>query len=192
MTQQKEALRLVERARALHALSCLMQLLVVARSQIDVVTYQKLGGLEAENFLDAVERGLTHPLLTEWEKQQSANRPGPGLRELHFRRLAVLLSVALQNAGLGKQHARERTAKALGQLFHIKSYRAVERWELGLDPPLSVEDQAVIKAAIERCGPDPEALIKHFIGFVRFPLAGIDSRLPPAVTGDRNMLENCE
>jgi hypothetical protein len=141
-----EAQRLVERARALHALSCLMQLLVVARSQIDVVTYQKFGGLEAENFLDAVEHGLSRPLLSEWEERRSANkRPAPGLRERQFRRLAVLLSVALQTTGLGKLDARERTAKALKRLFHVASHRAVERWKMELDPPLSAEDEAVIK-----------------------------------------------
>jgi hypothetical protein len=195
MNDTSEALRLVERARALHVLSCLMQLPVVARSQVDVATYQKLGGLEAEAFLDAVERGLPHPLLAEWEERRSTNsRYAPGLRDRQFRRLAVLLSVALQKAGLGmgKREARKRTAKALGHLFRIASHRAIEHWELELDPPLSPEDEAVIKAASERCGPNPDALIKHFVGFVRFPLAVVDSRLPPSVTGDENMIENCK
>jgi hypothetical protein len=190
MSKQSEAQRLAERARALHALSCLMQLVVRARAQTDIVTWQKVGGLEAENFLDALERGLPHPLLAAWEDVRAGNnRFAPSLRERQFRRLAVLLSVALHTGGLGKLAARKRTVKAFKHLMAIASHRAVERWELGLDPPLDAKDQKVIKAAVERCGPDPEALVRHFAGFVRFPQLGIDPRLPPTVNGDGNMLE---
>ena len=55
MEEQNEAKWLAERARALHALSCLMQLVVTARDQTDIATWQKVGGLEAEGFLDARE-----------------------------------------------------------------------------------------------------------------------------------------
>ena len=182
---------MAERARALHALSCLMQLVVTARAQTDIVTWQWVGGLEAENFLDALERGLPHPVLSAWEEAKAGNsRPGPSLRERQFRRLAVLLSVALQGARVPKREARKRTVKALKHLMPIVSHRAVERWELELNPPLSAEDEKIIKAALQPCGPDPAALIKRFIGFVRFPRLGIDSRLLPSVTGDGNMLEN--
>jgi hypothetical protein len=151
MSKQSEAQWLTERARSLHALSCLMQLVVAARAQTDIVTWQKVGGLEAENFLDALEHGLPHPLLATWEDVRAGNnRPGPSLRERQFRRLAVLLSVTLQAAKVPKRVARKRTVKALAHLFPITSHRSIEHWELGLDPPLDAEDQKVIKAALER------------------------------------------
>ncbi len=167
------AQQLADKARALHALSCLMQLVVTARTQTDIVTWQQVGGLEAENFLDALERGLAHPLLQEWlERKSDGGRPNANLRERHFRRLAVLLSTALQRAlGRGKvREARNKTAKALAGLLTIASYKSIERWELELEPPLSDEDEAVFTAAFERCGPNPKALIRHFVGFVHFPL----------------------
>src|SRR5205085_163858 len=80
--ERSEAQRWADKARALHALSCLMNFVVAARVQIDIANWQKVGGLEAENFIDALERGGLHPLLQEYERRKAASgRAGPSLRE---------------------------------------------------------------------------------------------------------------
>ena len=193
--QTAAAQQLVEKARALHALSCLMQLVVTARSQADIATWQKVGGLEAEDFLHAVEHGLPHPLLSEWQRRKTENRrPGPNLRERHFRHLAVLMSVALQRAGLDKhkQKARTRVGEALSGLIEIGSHRTVERWELQQE--LTPEDEGVINAALRRCGSSHEAIVQHFVGFIRFPHDTVrriaDPDLFPPISGDGNVVQN--
>jgi hypothetical protein len=194
-----EAQALVEQARAAHALSCLLQLLIAARQQTDIATWQRVGGLEAEDFLDALHTGRLHPLLQLYERRKaSGGRAAPGLRERHFRRLAVLLSTALQRVPIDrhrprkmidKHEARKKTAKALAGLISITSYRSIERWELELEPPLGDEDERVIAAALQRCSPNADALIRHFKGFVHFPYAGGDSREGGSLIGNRNMPE---
>jgi hypothetical protein len=170
-----------------------MQLVVTARSQADIVMWQRVGGLEAEDFLHAVERGLPHPLLAEWQRRKTENRrPGPNLRERHFRRLAVLMSVTLQRAGLDKKKARTRVSQALGGLIEIGSHRTMERWELQLE--LTPEDEGVINAALQHCGSNHEAIVQRFVSFIRFPhdtarqIAGSD--LFPPISGDRNVVQN--
>jgi hypothetical protein len=178
----------VDKARAMHALSCLLQLVITARQQTDIATWQRVGGLEAEDFLDAIESGGLHPLAQYYEARKAdGGRAGPGLRERHFRRLAVLLSVALQRSSLSAEQARTKAAEALtGLLRTTPTKRSIEGWELKLEPPLSPDDEEVIAAAMARCGNDEAALIRHFRGFVRFPHL-TDSAEGWPLLRDRNM-----
>jgi hypothetical protein len=114
--KNKVARKDIEKARALLALK-LSESLDTAKTQVDVATWCKEGGLEAEDLLDAIESGRPHPLLRLWEERKAtvwANRPAPSRRELHARRLAVLLCTALERrAGLNKQQARQQVSRLL-------------------------------------------------------------------------------
>jgi hypothetical protein len=106
----------IQEARALLARKCLWGLLAAAKPQVDVATWCKEGGLEAEDLLDAIDSGRPHPLLRSWEERkatEAANRPAPSRRELHARRLSVLLCTALKRAGLDKQQARRQVSRLL-------------------------------------------------------------------------------
>lgn len=107
--KNKVAREAIQEARALLASKFLWELLAAAKPQVDVATWRKEGGLEAEDLLDAIDSGRPHPLLRSWQERKAtvaANRPTPSPRELHARHLAVLLCAALERAGLGKRQAR--------------------------------------------------------------------------------------
>jgi hypothetical protein len=140
----------IEKARALLARKFLWELLVAAKQQVDVATWCKEGGLEAEDLLDAVDSGRPHPLLLSWEESKStvaANRPAPSRRELHARRLSVLLCTALERAGLDKQQARQQVSRLLasqsGLFAQPPSKHTLERWQRA-GPALTPEDECVI------------------------------------------------
>jgi hypothetical protein len=106
----------IQEARALLARKFLWELLAAAEQQVDVATWCKEGGLEAEDLLDAIDSGRPHPLLRSWEERKAtvaANRPAPSRRELRARHLAVLLCAALERAGLGKRQARQQVSRLL-------------------------------------------------------------------------------
>jgi hypothetical protein len=158
-----------DHARALHSLACLMELVVTAKQQTDVITWRRVGGMEAEDFLDAIERGGSHPLLVEWEARKT--RPAAGMREEHARRIAVLLCLALHRGGLGMAKARKQTAKALERATDLfaaaPTDTAIKHWQQRQVPP-TPEDARVIQTAFDRCGTDPHALLRHFVGLMRF------------------------
>src|SRR5215470_3702048 len=126
----------IEKARALLAAKFLWELLATAKTQVDVATWCKEGGLEAEDLLDAIDSGRPHPLLRSWEGRKAtvaANRPAPSLRERRARRFVVLLCIALERAGLGKQQARQQVSGLLasqsGLFSPAPSDYALERWQ---------------------------------------------------------------
>ena len=167
-----EELSDIDMARALLALSCLWSMLDAAKRQTDIITWRRVGGLELEDFADAIDRGGQHPLLQLWqERKAETNRPAPGLREQNARRLAVLLCNALERAGVRKGEARKLAAEALtrtGVLVPTPTPRALKHWEQRMQPPLTQADERVITAAIARCGRDPQDLVAYFTGLVRF------------------------
>ena len=116
--KNKVARKDIEKARALLARKFLWELLAAAKQQVDVATWCKEGGLEAEDLLDAFDSGRPHPLLRSWQERKAtvaANRPTPSPRELHARHWAVLLCAALERrAGLDKQQARKEGFAAAG------------------------------------------------------------------------------
>jgi hypothetical protein len=175
-----------DEARTLRAVACLWELLREARNR-DLVRYRELGGLDAEEFLHAVDTGGQHPLLRKWEKDKAQNRFPPSLHEVNGRRLAMLLRLALERDGVGKSEARKMVAAALQQMGpqiglaaastarprgldekRAPSVRRIEHWEENLRPPLGPQDEAVIKAALERCGGNRKLLVRRFLGLVEF------------------------
>jgi hypothetical protein len=164
----------IQEARALLARKCLWELLVAAKQQVDVATWCKEGGLEAEDLLDAIDSGRPHPLLRSWEERKAtvaANRPRPSLRELHARHLAVLLCAALERAGLGKRQARQQVSRLLasqsGLFSQPPSDHALERWQRA-GPALTPEDECVIANAMAKGG--PREIKAYFVGLLHFAL----------------------
>jgi hypothetical protein len=167
-----EELSDIEKARALLAARSLWEMLAAAKQQTDIVTWRNVGGLELEDFADALDRGAPHPLLQLWQARKSeTNRPRPGLREQHARRLAVLLCNALQRIGVGKGKARKEVAKALARtdlLLTTPTADALRHWEERIEPPFTEADERAITAAIASSGRDPRRLMEYFIGLVQF------------------------
>jgi len=172
--QNKVAREDIQEARALLARKCLWELLAAAKQQVDVATWCKEGGLEAEDLLDAIDSGRPHPLLRSWEERKAtvaANRPRPNLRELHARHLAVLLCAALERAGLGKRQARQQVSQLLasqsGLFAKPASDHALERWQRA-GPALTPEDECVIANAMAKGG--PREIKAYFVGLLHFAL----------------------
>jgi hypothetical protein len=145
-----------------------------AKQQVDVATWCKEGGLEAEDLLDAIDSGRPHPWLRLWEKRkatEAANRPAPSQRELHARHLSVLLCTALERTGLGKRQARQQVSRLLasqsGLFAQPPSDHALERWQRA-GPSLTPADECVIANAMAKGG--PREIKEHFVGLIHFAL----------------------
>jgi hypothetical protein len=69
--QNKVAREDIHEARALLARKFLWELLAAAKQQVDVATWCKEGGLEAEDLLDAIDSGRPHPWLRSWEERKA-------------------------------------------------------------------------------------------------------------------------
>jgi hypothetical protein len=176
-----------DQARGLAALNFLRHLLAAAEQQLDVVTWRRQGGPEAEDFLHAVESGGQHWVLRRWETLKATvagNRPVAGLLDRNTRRMAILLAESLVRAGLGKDAARKRTAEAVKSLLPETTKRTIKYWQGNY--LIQVEDEGLIAQAIERQGHDPDRLVGHFVGLIQWvdnPLAAwttVRRRLPPA------------
>ena len=155
----------IQEARALLARKCLWESLAAAKTQVDDATWCKEGGLEAEDLLDAIDSGRPHPLLRSWEERKAtvaANRPAPSRRELHARRLSVLLCTALERAGLDKQQARKQVSRLLasqpGLFSHPPSDHALERWQRA-ETALTPADECVIANATAKGGPRSKRIL---------------------------------
>ena len=172
--KNKVARKDIEKARALLARKFLWELLAAAKQQVDVATWCKEGGLEAEDLLDAIDSGRPHPLLRSWEERKAsvaANRPAPSRRELQSRHLAVLLCAALERAGLGKRQARQKVSRLLasqsGLFAPPPSKHALERWQRA-GPALTPADECVIANAMAKGG--PRKIKEYFVGLLHFAL----------------------
>jgi hypothetical protein len=165
----------VDILRALLATQTLWEAVSKAKARVDAATWYATGGPEAEDFLDAIDHGGSHPLLRLWVKRKgtvNAHRPGPGLRERDARRLVVVMCATLERAGIGKREVRERVAKRLGKekIFSTApSAYAIERWQSAF-PPHGQAAQKVIAGAIARCGPIDTQIVQYFMKLVRVSL----------------------
>jgi hypothetical protein len=155
--------------RALLATQTLWEAVSNAKASAGAATWYATGGPEAEDFLDAIDHGGTHPLLQLWVKRKAtvnAHRPGPGLRERDARKLVVLMCATLERTGIGKREVRERVAKRLGKEEKIfstaPSANAIERWQSAFPPHGQVAEQ-VIAAAMARYGPIDEQIMQYFM-----------------------------
>src|SRR5262245_41916881 len=108
----------LERARELLTLSCLWTLVADAEQRMDIAVWRNTGGLEVQDFLDCIERGLPHPLLRAWQRRMAdnANRPAPSIGDLRMRRLVIQCCAALERNGMTKGKARAFAAWGLAPL----------------------------------------------------------------------------
>jgi hypothetical protein len=163
--------KLSDEGRALLARKLLWELIASAKPQVDPVRWRLLGGIELEDFADALETGRAHPLLERWQQQKSvnANRPAPGFRELTMRRYVVLMCAALERGvGFGRDMARKRACHALQKLDRDLriSPDAIARWQREA-PALGPEDDKIIANALAH-GRKAADITHYFIGLCRF------------------------
>jgi hypothetical protein len=155
-----------DRGREVAASHFIRQLLAQAKTQIDVVNWINLGGLDAEEFMECLDTGRPHPLLKKWRNlKATGGRPGPTSRELHARRAIVLAVIALERAvSITNVEARKTVAKAAAAVFDKPpSHEVIGNWH-DAQPPLTPGDQQVLANAIARAKDDSKALIDYFIG----------------------------
>ena len=156
----------MDKGRAQKAFVCLYNLILVAKSQVDIATWLNEGGQDLEDFFDALRTGADHPLLRQWEECRSPNRPPPDTRERHTRRLVHLMCIALERAQLGKRAARALAAKKLAKALPDVSDVAIRYWQRQ-EPPLTEIDEQVIANALDRCGHVHEQLTIYFVGLIQ-------------------------
>jgi hypothetical protein len=159
-----------QEGRRLLAVKCLWEIVAAAKQQVDPVQWRLLGGIEAEDFLDALDSGRPHPVLRHWEAQKSihASRPAPGFRELATRHYVVLLCEALQRGPkLGKGMARSRASKALRKAGARVSEDAIRRWQQDDKAPFTPADEKAIANALAE-GRNAAQIIHYFVGIIHF------------------------
>jgi hypothetical protein len=167
-----------DKACRLFVLVLLRNLLVATRKKVDVVTWRALGGLEAEDFLDALETGRRHPLLTKWEELKATvavNRSAPSQPDQNTRHTAIVMAEALHRAGLGKEAARKRAAKAVQGVFPTTTKRTIKYWQSKYS--ITVDGEQLIARAIEHHGHDHDRLVDHFVAYIDFwdnPVAALE------------------
>jgi hypothetical protein len=162
-----------DEATRLSVMNVLWNALKAFKDNTDHAGWSLHGLNDTEEFLDCLERGLSHPVLDHWEKLRSdaANRPAPSSREQACRRFAVLAYVALTRRCVGKGRARKLVSK---ELAHAKVFAdtpssdAIRNWQR-LQPPLTTEDEKVIANALaQAAGRSDSDLVRYFVGLIRF------------------------
>jgi hypothetical protein len=162
--------RNTQEARTLLARKCLWELVAAARQQVDPVRWRLVGGIEAEDLLDALDSGRPHPVLRHWETQKSiyANRPAPSNRQLATRHFVVLMCEALERGPkFGKGMARSRASKALRKAGAPVSVDAIARWQRVDRAPFKPEDETAIANALAG-GRNAAEIIRYFVGLIHF------------------------
>jgi hypothetical protein len=162
--------KLSDEGRALLARKLLWELIAAAKAQVGVVRWRLIGGIELEDFADALDSGRAHPLLDRWQQQKSANanRPAPGFRELSMRRFVLLMCAALEQVGFGRELARKRACKALQKLDRDLriSPSSIAHWQREA-AELTPDDKQIIANALAK-GRKAAEITHYFIGLCRF------------------------
>jgi len=160
----------LDKARELLTLSFLWQVVAAAEQQTDIAMWRKVGGLEVQDFLDCIERGLPHPLLRAWQRRmaETANRPAPSLGDLRVRWQVVRCCAALERNGMSGRKARTFAANQLAPRFYGRgpSADAIRRWQQA--QPLGPGDEATINRAIECAGGSNQPIVEYFAGHIIF------------------------
>jgi hypothetical protein len=160
----------LEKARELLTLSCLWMLVANAEQRMDIAAWRNAGGLEVQDFLDCIERGLPHPLLRTWQQRmaENANRPAPSLGVLRVRRLVIQCCAALVRNGMSNRKARAFAANHFIPLFLGRgpSADAIRRWQQA--QPLGPKDEVTICRSIERGGGNDVRIVAYFEGLIMF------------------------
>jgi hypothetical protein len=148
-------------------------LLAVSKSfaQTDIKIRVNTGVMEFELFLDALLGGGSHPALEAWLDRRKGTPPGDA-GELRARRLIVLMTIALERAGMSMQEARrmaakETTAAAVFPGENV-SVKRIEHWHERM-PELTPRDEQLIATGIASVGTQAKhRLALHFIGHAHF------------------------
>jgi hypothetical protein len=165
--KQPEQAKQLRRAAAL---ACLWELVAAGKSQMNIAQWRRVGGIAAEELLDAIETGRPHPVLEDYERRKAgfANRPPPGLHEQHFRGLVCALCSVLEQAGCPKAKARERAADALVGIlvrlpgaFEAPTAGAIAGWQARGTPV----DGQIIASAL-RHGRTCELVLAYFVPLI--------------------------
>lgn len=151
----------IDSARAIRALSCLKNLLSVARQQIDPVTWSEKGGPDAEELVDSLEHGWQHPALQEWVKRKSDNHSAPTRHELHIRRLIASLCLCLEKIGKSKRQAHRLAAEGLQCVLPGIKKNSIDHWARNNQ----VIDK-VVDSALRGRGSPPDEVVKYFVGLI--------------------------
>jgi hypothetical protein len=139
--------------------------------QTDLKTQVNAGILEYESFLDAFLGGGSHPALERWlERRKGA--PAGDTGELRARRLIVLMTIALERAGLSmaaarRMAAKEVTAAAVFPGDNISS-KTIEHWHERM-PGLTPRDETLLSIAITTAGTEAKRRIAlYFVGLAHY------------------------
>jgi hypothetical protein len=162
-----------DEARARKTLASLWVLVHAATEQSNAAERITRGLIDAQEFLQAVQDGLSHPLLEAW-RRRSANRPPPTGRDQHRRRLVCLLCIALERSGLGKEETRSFAAQQLQRekIPLAPSHNTIKHWQQEMWPPLAGADEQVVSNALNRadglCGEArKERIANYFVGLIK-------------------------
>jgi len=159
-------------ARAQLARKVLGELLHAASSQVGPQRWINEGGLEAQEFLEALDEGRWHPLLRQWrEKRRTApHRPRASVRERQAQRLICLAVVALERMfSLGPGEAREEIAQKAARVFEPPpTAKMIEHWQDNQPLlPSAAEEQWLVKTNSASRVDEPggrDRLLDNFIG----------------------------
>jgi hypothetical protein len=157
-------------ARAQLARKVLWDMLNAAQRQVGPQRWINEGGLEAQEFLEALDAGCGHPLLDAWRhKKRTTGRPPATARERLAQQLICLGVVALERYfSLGAGEAREEVAKKAARVFEQPpSAKTIEHWQDN-QPLLSpATEQWLAKTVTSSRIDEPggrERLLANFIG----------------------------
>ena len=160
-----------DRLRGLRAGAVLWELLTAAKAQLDVVDWYSQGLAEAEAVLEAWQTGGQHGFFDLWEERKGtigANRPPPATHEREARRMVLLMCLALERSGLGREAARKAAARALepaGVFAKPPTHRVIEHWQDDQPLRLTPRDEMLLAMALGTAGiEDPQRIARQFIG----------------------------
>jgi hypothetical protein len=162
-----------DRLRSNIVIALLTEIAARLKNELDPAAWLNGGWPELEAFTEALRSGGVHPALLAWQQtKDAAGRPAPLQREIYARRLAVLLCVALERAGLNKRAARRFAARQLedaGVFAKPPTHRAIEHWQQS-EPTLTPDRELLVATGFATAGGDPRRLAMYFIGLANLAL----------------------
>jgi hypothetical protein len=158
-------------ARAQLARKVLGDVLHAASSQVGPQRWINEGGLEAQEFLEALDAGRWHPLLKQWQERRSTapHRRSASARERQAQRLIVLATAALERYfSLGVGEAREEVAKKAARVFEPPpTAKTIEHWQDNQPVRSEAEERWLADTVSSSRVDEPggrERLLDNFIG----------------------------
>ena len=158
-------------ARAQLARKVLGELLHAASSQVGPQRWINEGGLEAQEFIEALDAGHWQPLLKQWQERRKTapHRRAATARERQAQRLICLAVVALERMfSLRPGEAREEIAKRAARVFEQPpTAKTIEHWQDNQPLLSAAEEQWLAKTISGSRTDEPggrDRLLDNFIG----------------------------